>query len=66
MSLSFYIEKRSRDASLLVYSKLNPNSLEKALCSNAQEYSTAFKMAKLGQKYIMSLLSTEREKGYMK
>ena len=57
-----YIDKRSRDANLLVYSRLSLKSLEKALCSNTPEHSTLFEVAKLGQKHITSLLSTEREK----
>ena len=61
-----YIDRRSRDANLVVYSRVNSNFLQKALCSNAPEHSTLFEMAKLGQKHITSLLSTEREKGYMK
>ena len=61
-----YIEKRSRDANLLVYSRLSPNALEKALCLNAPDHSITFEMVTLGQKHITSLLSAKREKEYMK
>ena len=57
--------KRSRYANLLVYPRLSPNPLEKALCSNAPEHSITFEIVKLGQKQITSLLLAKREKRYM-
>ena len=47
---------------LLVYAGLNSNSLERALRLNVPEHSTTIKIAKLGQKHIMSLLSGKTRK----
>ena len=47
---------------LLVYSRLNSNSLERALRLNAPKHSTTNEIAKLGQKHITSLLSDEKRK----
>ena len=57
-----YIDKRSRDTNLLIYSRLSSKSLEKGLCLNEPEHSTTFKIAKLGQKHIMSLLQGKKRK----
>ena len=57
-----YIDKSHMTTNLLVYGRLNSNSLERVLRLNVPEHSTTIEIAKLGQKHIMSLLSDEKRK----
>ena len=60
-----YIDNRSRDANLLVYSRLSSNPLEKALGSNLPEHSTASRWQSLDKNILRHYCRAKEKKRYM-